>query len=151
MLSTKHDPPAFNNGWMKWKKIQSRKLREVLYKPECTSNIRNMQVGTYWVRFSKNCCVLIVWVNHWWRFNLAARLFLIPSLVEDYCESLCGSRVIDIPFSKLWQWFTLFLWKFKFHKICMINAYVQLLAAYILIQRKTKIWMKYRRMVLHMC
>lgn len=44
-----------------------------------------------------------------WRFRLATGLFLISSLVEDDSKSLSRSGVIDIPFTELWQWLTLFL------------------------------------------
>lgn len=67
----------------------------------------------YMMRFPRNSSVLIFWVILWWWVNLATCLFLISSLVEDYCESLGRGWVVDIPFTKFWLRCTLFLWKIK--------------------------------------
>lgn len=54
-------------------------------------------------------CMLNLSISLSWRFRFATSLFLISSLVEDHSKSLSRSGVIDIPFTELWQWLTLFL------------------------------------------
>lgn len=100
---------------VRWKCFQLI-MAEYLTKPKSQRN-KIRKVVAYSLRLSKSssstrlvCGTILCW---WVR--LATCLFFIPSLVEDYCESLSWCWVVDIPFPELWQWLVLFLKRFKIH------------------------------------
>lgn len=79
---------------------------------------------TYRLWFAKNNLMFIFGftIILWWWVNLNTTLLLIPSFVEYHSISFSWCWIIHVPFSKFWQWNTLFLYKtiFKIFKTIFI-------------------------------
>lgn len=79
--------------------------------------LEEQQYATYRLRlpkdFSFTMLRLVRGIILCWWIRFATCLFFIPSLVKDDRESLSWSWIIDVPLTKLWKWYTFFLWESK--------------------------------------